>query len=70
MDLLKRILNAQLLVTLLAGLSATILRVHDLVPAEVWKDVIQTCLTMFVGGNILKEAVASISSNMSSKKED
>jgi hypothetical protein len=59
MDFLKRVLNAQLAVVLLAGTAATFLRVQDLVPAEVWKDVVNTCLMVFVGGGLLKEGLSA-----------
>lgn len=58
-EFLQRVLNAQLAVTLLAGAAATALRSHDLIPAEVWKDVVNTALTMFVGGGLLKEAATA-----------
>lgn len=58
-DFLKRVLNAQLAVTLLAGTAATFLRVDDMIPPEVWKDVVNTCLLMFVGGGLLKEGMSA-----------
>lgn len=62
LDFLTRVLNAQLAVVLLAGIAATLLRVQDLIPAEVWKDVINTCLMVFVGGGLLKEGLTSFAS--------
>lgn len=59
MDFLKRVLNAQLAVVLLAGTAATFLRVQDLIPPEVWKDVVNTCLMVFVGGGLLKEGLSA-----------
>lgn len=59
MDFLKRVLNAQLAVVLLAGTAATFLRVQDLIPPEVLKDVVNTCLMVFVGGGLLKEGLSA-----------
>lgn len=41
-DFLQRVLNAQIVVTLLAMLAATVLRSLGLVPADVWADVVNT----------------------------
>ena len=60
MDFLHRVLNAQLTVTLLAGLAATILRTNDLIPADTWRDVINTGLLAFVGGGLLKEGLVAL----------
>lgn len=59
MEFLKRVLNAQLAVTLLAWLSATVLRLEDKIPPDVWKDVINSCLLFFVGGGLLKDGFTS-----------
>jgi hypothetical protein len=61
MEFLKRVLNAQLLVVLLAGVSATALRMSDLIPPEIWKDVVNTAVYLFVGGGLLKEGITSFS---------
>lgn len=60
MDFLKRVLNAQLSVTLLAGVAATVLRWENSIPPEVWKDVINTCLLSFVGGGLLKDGLLAL----------
>lgn len=56
---LERVLNAQLAVVLLAGLSATALRINNLIPPEIWKDVVNTAVYLFVGGGLLKEGITS-----------
>ena len=60
MDFFKRVLNAQLSVTLLAGIAATLLRWENSIPPEVWKDVINTCLLSFVGGGFLKDGLLAL----------
>jgi hypothetical protein len=65
MDFLKRVLNAQLSVTLLVWLSATILLAFKLVPPEVWKDVVHACLLFFVGGGLLRDGFTAYASRTS-----
>ena len=60
MEFLNRVLNAQLTVTLLAGLAATILRVLDLIPPDTWRDVVNAGLLAFVGGGLLKEGLVAL----------
>ena len=60
MDFLHRVLNAQLTVTLLAGLAATILRTNHLIPADTSRAVIYTGLLAFVGGGLLKEGLVAL----------
>lgn len=66
-DFLERVLNAQLAVTLLAGLSATVLRSVDLIPPETWRDVVNTALMVFVGGGFLKEGLTAFVNKGESK---
>ena len=60
MEFLNRVLTTQLVVTLLAALQATVLRSFELIPAEVWGDVINTCLLTFVGGGLLKDGLLAV----------
>ncbi len=70
MDFLKRVLNAQLSVTLLVWLSATILRVDGKIPPDVWKDVINSCLLFFVGGGLLKEGLTAFINRSSAPTDE
>jgi len=67
MEFLNRVLNAQLTVTLLAGLAATILRVQDLIPPDTWRDVTNTGLLAFVGGGLLKEGLVALANKGSAQ---
>lgn len=64
-DFLQRVLNAQIVVTLLAMLAATVLRSLGLVPADVWADVVNTALMAFVGGGLLKDGLTAIANRSS-----
>lgn len=59
-EFLRRALNAQIVITLLAMLSATALRAFDLVQPEIWRDVINTSLLAFVGGGLVKDGITAI----------
>lgn len=60
MDFLRRVLNAQIVVTLLAMLAATVLRSMELIPADIWRDVTNTALLAFVGGGLLKDGLTAV----------
>ncbi len=62
---LQRVLNAQIVVTLLAMLAATVLRSLELVPADVWSDVVNTALLAFVGGGFFKDGLMAIANRSS-----
>ncbi len=64
-DFLHRVLNAQIVVTLLAMLAATVLRALQLIPPEIWRDVINTALLAFVAGGLLKDGLTAIANRSS-----
>ena len=59
MDFLKRALNAQLFVVLLAIVAACGLRIGDLLTGAECVDVLKTCLWAFVGGTLLREGAVA-----------
>lgn len=67
MQFLQRVLNAQIVVTMLAMLAATALRGLKLVPPEVWADVVNTALLAFVGGGLLKDGLTAIANKQGSE---
>jgi hypothetical protein len=58
-DLLARVLNAQIVITLLAMVLPSAMRWVDLIPAEVWERVFTAAAVTFVGGGLLKDAIAA-----------
>lgn len=64
---LQRVLNAQIVVTLLAMLAATVLRGLELIPAEIWRDVINTALLAFVAGGLVKDGLLAIANKQGSE---
>jgi cobalamin synthase len=56
----ERVLNAQLAVILLAGFTATVLRINNLISPEIWMNVVNTAVYLFVGGGLLKDGLASL----------
>lgn len=58
LDFLKRVLNAQIVVTLIAMLLPSALLSSGLITAEIWKDVFLGSFTVFVAGGFLKEGVS------------
>lgn len=59
-DFLKRALNAQLFVVLLAIAAACGLRVGSLISGAECVDVLKTCLWAFVGGTMLREGAVAL----------
>lgn len=66
MQFLQRVLNAQIVITALAMLAATALRALELVPPDVWADVVNTALLAFVGGGFLKDGLTAMANKGSS----
>lgn len=60
LNLLERALNAQLVVSLLVILLASIFVGFKSIPPETWKDVVNTVVLAFVGGGLVKEGLAQI----------
>lgn len=58
-DLLFRVLNAQIVVTLLGMLIPTFMRWGDLIPAATWESVFTAAVVTFVGGGLLKEGLSA-----------
>ena len=59
-DFLERVLNAQLVVVLLAGAAVCALRAQGLVSGAECVDVLKTCLWAFVGGTLVREGAVAI----------
>lgn len=58
-DLLFRVLNAQIVVTLLGLFLPSLMRWTELIPADVWERVFTAALVTFVGGGLLKEGLSA-----------
>ena len=56
---LERVLNAQLVVVLLAGAAACALRAESLIAGSECVDVLKTCLWAFVGGTLIREGAVA-----------
>lgn len=67
MQFLQRVLNAQIVVTLLAMLAATALRGLELIPPEIWRDVVNTALLAFVAGGLVKDGLLAIANKQGSE---
>lgn len=59
LDLLTRMLNAQIVITLLGMAVSTWLRYGSLIDQGTWERVFLGCIGLFVGGNLLKEGVTA-----------
>lgn len=59
LDFLKRVLNAQIVLTIAGMLLPSIMLNVGLIPAEIWKDVFLGCFTVFVAGGFLKEGLTA-----------
>lgn len=59
MDFLNRVLNAQIVMTLLGLFTPTALLASGLIPAASWESVFMGCFTVFVGGGFLKEGLTA-----------
>lgn len=58
-DFLERVLNAQLVVSLLGMVIPSLMRWGGLIPAELWQAAFVTSVVTFVGGNFIKEALTA-----------
>lgn len=61
-DFLKRVLNAQIVMSLLAGAAAIALRVDGLVSGAECVDVLKTCLWSIAIGAVLRDGVGALAS--------
>lgn len=61
-DLLKRMIDTQAVLVVLAGLAAIALRVGDLVSGAECVDVFKTGLWTFAAGTVLREGIGALAS--------
>lgn len=59
LSFLNRVLNAQIVLTLLGMTMPSALLHAGLIPAEIWKDVFLGCFTVFLLGGFLKEGLTA-----------
>lgn len=56
---LERVLNAQLVVSLLGMVIPSLMRGGGLIPPDVWQPAFIASVVTFVGGNFIKEALTA-----------
>lgn len=59
-EFLKDVLDAQVTVTILALIISTILVLAGIGDPSLWKDLMETTVTVFVGGGFLRDAATSL----------
>lgn len=60
-DYFERVLNAQLVVSLLGMVIPSLMRWGQLIPADVWQAAFIASVVTFVGGSALKDSLTAFS---------